>query len=125
VSGITANPTAGLSTAHEANRQRFLTGVETQHLIAAIDEDANQVAAQAIKLLLLTGARRNEITHARWEHIDWQRHTLLVPLSKSGKPRTIALSTAAEALLRSLQRGSEHVFPSPVTGHPFASLFYP
>ena len=24
-------------------------------------------------LLLLTGARRNEITHARWEHVDWEK----------------------------------------------------
>ena len=31
------------------------------------------------------------------------------------------------ALLQSFQRGqaSEHIFPSPFTGHPFASLFYP
>jgi integrase len=76
---------------------------------------------------LLTGARRNEITQAKWEHVDWQRRTLLVPVSKSGKPRTIALNGAAIALLRSVSRvqSSEHVFPSPFTGHPFASLFYP
>ena len=76
---------------------------------------------------MLTGARRNEITQAKWEHVDWQRRTLLVPVSKSGKPRTIALNGAAIALLRSVSRvqSSEHVFPSPFTGHPFASLFYP
>jgi len=38
-------------------------------------------------LLLLTGARRNEITHAKWENLDPEKRTLLVPLSKSGKPR--------------------------------------
>jgi integrase len=122
-----ANPTAGLGMAPEVHRQRFLTAEETKRLIAAIDEDDNQVPAQAIKLLLLTGARRNEITQAKWEHVDWQRRTLLVPVSKSGKPRTIALNGAAIALLRSVSRvqSSEHVFPSPFTGHPFASLFYP
>ncbi len=92
----------------------------------SIDADDNQVAAQAIKLLLLTGARRNEITHAKWEHVDWQRRTLLVPMSKSGKPRTIALNGAAIALLQSIPRvkGSEYIFPSPYSGHPFASLLY-
>lgn len=95
--------------------------------MAAIDADDNQVAAQAIKLLLLTGARRNEITHAKWEHVDWQRRTLLVPLSKSGKPRTIALSGAAIALLQSIPRvmENEYIFPSSFTGRPSASLFYP
>jgi len=59
--------------------------------------------------------------------VDWQRRTLLVPLSKSGKPRTIALNGAAIALLQSIPRnqGSEYIFPSPFSGHPFASLFYP
>ena len=56
VPGVGANPTAGLSMAPEVHRQRFLTAEETKRLIAAIDEDDNQVAAQAIKLLLLTGA---------------------------------------------------------------------
>ena len=124
---VTSNPTAGLSMAPEVHRQRFLTAEEAKRLITAIDEDDNQVAAQAIKLLLLTGARRNEITQAKWEHVDWQRRTLLVPVSKSGKPRTIALNGAAIALLQSVPRvqGSEHIFPSPFSGHPFASLFYP
>ena len=127
LAGAIVNPTAGLSTAPEVHRQRFLTADETKRLIAAIDEDENRGAAQAIKLLLLTGGRRNEITHAKWEHVDWQRRTLVVPVSKSGKPRTIALNGAAIALLQSVPRvqGSEHIFPSPFSGHPFASLFYP
>ena len=127
VPGASVNPTAGLSTAPRVHRQRFLTADETKRLIAAIDEDENRGAAQAIKLLLLTGGRRNEITHAKWEHVDWQRRTLLVPVSKSGKPRTIALNSAAIALLQSVPRvqDSEHIFPSPFSGHPFASLFWP
>ena len=28
-------------------------------------------------LLLLTGARRNEITHARWEYLHWEKKILL------------------------------------------------
>ena len=127
VPGIGANPTAGISMAPEVHRQRFLTAEETRRLIAAIDEEQNQVAAQAIKLLSLTGGRRSEITQAKWEYLDWQRRTLLVPVSKSGKPRTIALNGAAIALLQLVPRvpGSEYIFPSPYSGHPFASLFYP
>ena len=80
-----------------------------------------------IKLLLLTGARRNEITRAKWEYIDWQKKTLLVPCSKSGRPRLIQLNSAALELLRSLPREPENafIFPSPVTGRPSASLHFP
>ena len=100
--------------------------MKTQRLLAALDADDNKLAANAIKLLLLTGARRNEITHAKWDYIDWQRRTLLVPLAKSGKPRTIALNGASISLLKSLPRinGNQYIFPSPITGRPFGSLFY-
>ena len=69
-------------------------------------------------LLLLTGARRREVTRARWEDVDWEKRTLLVPISKSGKPRTIALNAAAVALLRAPPRdsASPYVFPTQLSG---------
>jgi len=53
--------------------------------------------------------------------------TLLVPCSKSGRPRLIQLNSAALELLRSLPRqpGNAFIFPSPVTGRPSASLHFP
>ena len=127
VAGMVENPTLGLSTAPDVQRDRFLTAEETQRLIAAIQSDENQTAAQAIMLLLLTGGRRNEITQAKWEYVNWERRTLLVPLSKSGKPRAIALNGQALALLRAIPRhdGNPFIFPSPVNGKPSASLFFP
>jgi integrase len=127
ISGVTNNPAAELKTAPDVCRERFLTAEETHRLLKALDTDENQTAAQSIKLLLLTGARRNEITQAKWEHIDWQKKTLLVPCSKSGRPRLIQLNSAALDLLRSLSReqGNAFIFPSPVTGRPSASLHFP
>lgn len=126
VAGMTQNPTLGLSTAPDVQRDRFLSAEETQRLIAAIGEDENQTAAQAIMLLLLTGGRRNEITQAKWDYVNWERRTLLVPLSKSGKPRAIALNGPALALLRAIPRSDNpYIFPSPVNGKPSASLFFP
>ncbi len=55
-----------------------------------------------IMLLLLTGARRNEVSHAKWDYVDWERRTLLVPISKTGRPRVIALNGRAMALLRAI-----------------------
>lgn len=127
VPGSAKNPTAGLKTAPDVNRERFLTSEEVQRLLSAIGRDHNQVAAQAIKLLLLTGARRNEITQAKWEQVNWNRRTLFVPCSKSGRARLIQLNSAALDVLRSVAHVPENdfIFPSPVTGRPSPSLHFP
>jgi integrase len=127
VPGITENPTAGIALAPDVTRERFLSFEEMQRLIVSIEKDENRVAARAIMLLLLTGARRNEITQARWDYVDWEKRKLLVPLSKSGKPRTIALNNAALELLRRMRSEipGPYIVPSGVTGAPPPSLFFP
>lgn len=127
IPGVKDNPTAGINLAPDVNRERFLSAEEAQRLIASIRADENEVAANAIMLLLLTGARRNEITHAKWEFVDWDKKTLLVPLSKSGKPRGIALNVPALELLSSIKpiEGCAYIFPSPATLRPSPSLYFP
>lgn len=108
-------------------RNRFLNEPEMERLIGALGADENQVAAKSILLLLMTGARRNEVTHGRWEHIDFEGRKLFVPLSKSGKPRHVFLNGPAIELLQAIPRlgDSPFAFPSPVTGRPSASLHFP
>jgi integrase len=124
---LASNPASALKLAPEVGRARYLTRDETARLIQWITVDENKVAAQAILLLLLTGARRNEITHAKWQHVDLAAGTLLVPLSKSGKARTIVIGASAAALRGWIARiaGNPYVFPSPVTGRPSPSLWFP
>ena len=127
VPGGQENPAAGLSAGPDVQRSRFLSEEEAEALVRAIHADENETAARSIMLLLLTGGRRNEITHAKWDYVDWTRKTLLVPKSKSGRARVIALNQSAIALLRATPRldGNPYIFPSPVTGRPSASLFFP
>jgi len=122
VAGASDNPTSGLVRAPESERERFLTAEETQRLIASIAEDENRAVAQAVMLLLLTGARRREITLAKWENVDWTNRALLMLVSKSGRPRAIALNTAALALLKLIPRDAAcpYVFPTRLVG-----IFYP
>jgi|RhiMethySRZTD1v2_1073278.scaffolds.fasta_scaffold65449_3 integrase len=127
VLGASENPAAGIPVPPDVQRNRFLDTLEIKKLVEVLVSDENQVAAKAILLLLLTGARRNEITHARWEHVDLEASTLFVPLSKSGKSRYVVLNADAVAVLKSIPRllGNPYVFPSPVTGRPSASLYFP
>lgn len=125
--GVNDNPAAGLSAGPDVQRNRFLTEEEAENLVRAIQVDENQTAARSIMLLLLTGARRNEITFAKWDYVDWKKKTLLVPKSKSGRARVIALNQSAIALLTATPHidGNPYIFPSEVTGRPSTSLFFP
>ena len=127
VCGVSTNPVSGLSVGPDVLRSRFLSRDEAHRLIAALQADENRVAANTILLLLLTGARRNEITRAKWDYVIWESRTLLVPVSKTGRPRMIALCRSAISLLEGLRRSaeSEYIFPSPITGRPFPSLHFP
>lgn len=127
IPGAADNPTAGIATSPDVQRDRFLSRAETNTLMAAIDQDENRTGALAIKLLLFTGARRNEITQAKWEQVNLDKRTLFVPLSKSGKSRIVSLNSRAIDLLRSIPRvpGNPYIFPSPVTGRPSPSLHFP
>jgi len=121
------NPASGLTAGPDVQRNRFLNEWEAESLVRAIHADENRTAARSILLLLLTGARRNEITFAKWDYVDWKNKTLLVPKSKSGRARVIALNQSAIALLTATPRieGNPFIFPSEVTGRPSASLFFP
>lgn len=73
--------------------------------------------ADIIRLLMMTGARRSEITCLRWDEVDLERNRLLLPpaRTKSGGrtgDRRVALSSAAVQLLASRPRTSAYVFPS-------------
>jgi integrase len=114
------NPAAGFKIVPDVCRERFLTEEEFSRLMLALDADENRVAAAAIKLLALTGARRNEITYATWELVDWDKRTLLVPKSKNGKARIIRLNQKALALLKQVPscRATPIYFPRPLRAAP-------
>jgi integrase len=121
------NPASGIPVPPDVQRSRYLNKKEAARLLASIRADENQIAAKAIMLLFLTGARRNEVTQALWSYIDWQQRTLFVPRSKNGHPRYIQLNSSAIDLLKSVPRtdANPYIFPAHTTGRPMPHLFFP
>lgn len=56
----------------------------------------------AIRLLLLTAARKNEILTCKWEWVDFDNHLINLPTSKTGK-KTIFLNSKAVEILKELE----------------------
>jgi integrase len=50
--------------------------------------------------ILLTLARREEATHARWRDIDWTNRVWNISATKNGEPHSVPLSTQAITLLK-------------------------
>jgi integrase len=73
----------------------------------------NPYAVAAIRLLTLTGCRKNEILSLRWDWVDFERAALRLPDSKTGA-KVIPLGAPALQVLHALPRieSNPHVFPS-------------
>jgi integrase len=101
------NPARGVKKAPVRKVERFLSESEIARLAEALDaetrQSANPYPSSAIKLLLLTGCRKGEITHLRWEHVDFERECLRLPDSKTGA-KVVYLNAPARALLQELPR---------------------
>ena len=101
----------------EKHHERFLTPEELYRLGQALDSApaerlASAHAAAAIRLLLLTGCRRNEILGLRWEDLDFEAGEMRLTDSKTGA-RVVPLPSAAAKVLEGLSRvpGNPWVFP--------------
>lgn len=80
----------------------------------AVRTDGNPVAAAYLQVLLLTGARREELAGLRWEDVDFQWKALCIRDKVEGE-RTIPLTPYAAHLLSWLPRRPQnpYVFTSP------------
>jgi integrase len=72
-----------------------------------------------VSLALETAMRRGELLTLKWEHIDLQAQTALLPMTKNGTARTVPLSRKAVLILAALPASETgQIFPiSPMTMH--------
>jgi integrase len=148
------NPAKGIERNPEQGRERFLTSEELSRLGDALREaetiglpyQVNEAglkakhapkpenrrrvidpyAIAAIRLLILTGARLQEILTARWSEVDFERGIIHLEDSKTGR-KPIYLSAAALSILSALSRidGNQHVIPGEKENAPRTDLKKP
>ena len=110
------NPAAGVEKFREQKRDRFLQADEIPRFFAALGEVEGEATRDALLLLLLTGARRNNVLAMRWEDLDLTLGRWRIPSehSKNGDVLVVPLTSATLEILKRRQQGAaeEYVFSS-------------
>jgi integrase len=102
------NPCHHIKYFPENRRERYLSEAELARLGTAIGEieaegRASAGVVAAIRLLILTGARKGEIFSLRWDEIDFDGAALRLHDTKTG-PKTIRLGAAAVQILAVIEQ---------------------
>jgi integrase len=130
------NPASGVHCNHEEKRARYLSAAELIKLSEALAAHPSQNAVNAVRLLLLTGARRGEVLSATWDQFDldagvWtkpsahtkQKQEHRVPISAPARQLLVEMKTAAEARAREKKHElSAYLFPARIGDGPMVEI---
>ena len=126
VPGIDKNPTEGIDLFAENNkRERYLSSEEAKRLFDALEQSTSVHLKYIVTMLLLTGARKNEVIHAKWKDFDLEQRIWSIEFNKSGKIRYVPLSDGVLQLLEIIpkEKNNPYLFPNPKTGKPYVQIF--
>ncbi|AWJ94826.1 integrase (plasmid) [Azospirillum baldaniorum] len=121
------NPVSGVRRNHEDKRERYLSPKEMVALSEALEAHSEKASCDAIRLMLLTGARKTEVLAAKWSMFDLDEGVWVKPSAhtKQKKTHRVPLSSAAVELLRRIKaEGADpvFVFPGRVAGKPLGDI---
>jgi integrase len=111
------NPVRGIEHNTEHARRRYMTSDELARIVEALAKFPDKDIADALRLLLLTGARRNEVLAMKWADVDLTTGTWSKPAAstKQNAPHSVPLSAPARVLLADRlgagANGEVYVFP--------------
>lgn len=125
---VNSNPTKLIKKYKEEKRVRRLSANETKRLNLVLNDykSVNPYFVALIQVLLLTGARRDEIRTLKWKYVNLEQNQLELPDSKTGK-KVLPLGDIAVKILKSLPRqlNNEYVFCGHKVGRPIVNLRKP
>lgn len=83
-------------------RDRVLSREELKALLPVLDT-SERPYAKALRFMLLTLARREEVAQARWRNVDTEARTWTMGQTKNGQPHVVPLSRQAATLLEAVR----------------------
>lgn len=106
------NPRKGIKKYPETKRERFFSAAELERVgevLAEMEDERIEMpsAIAAVRLLMFTGCRLNEIMTLGWRHVDLKAALLRLPDSKTGA-KNVQLGGAAVAVLKSIPRVTDN-----------------
>ena len=122
------NPVKGIERYQEEKRDRWLNKEEMSQFWSTLELYPNHPATFALKLLLLTGARKSEVLQAAWEHFDLDKGVWTKPshLTKQNKKEHLPLSEQALSVLEALKKlaknNSSYLFPDQTGEKPIRDI---
>ena len=113
-----SNPCRHVKKYAEQRRERFLDAAEIAELGRALHEaeqdgSETKAAVNAIRLLMLTGCRLNEIMTLKWDYVDLKARELRLPDSKTGA-KVVPFGKTAAAVLKKIETLEDN--PYVITG---------
>ncbi|MBA3814552.1 MAG: site-specific integrase [Alphaproteobacteria bacterium] len=120
------NPVRGIEKYQEYKRHRWLDNQEVQRLFSILETYHSRSVANAVRLLLLTGSRRNEVLSATWDCFDLEAGTWtkLAHTTKQKRMEYLPLSSQAISLLKEMKEDSttNYLFPGKNPGKPLQDI---
>jgi integrase len=103
------NPVEKTNKNQEQSRDRVLTARELKTIWSKVDDSDY---GKIVKLLTLTGQRRDEIARLTWSEVNFDEKQIELPGSrtKNRRPHLIPLSSPALIILKSIDRDGKGVF---------------
>jgi integrase len=121
------NPARGITRFPEQRRESWLQAVGLGRLLDALEKYPDQWAANALRLIIFTGARKGEALSARWEDFDLDAGRWTKPSHHTKQKRTEHVPLSADALevlkrMRKEAAGDGWVFPGRIKGEHLENL---
>lgn len=117
------NPTIAVDWYPEERRKAAIPSTDLKAWYKEVMTMINPIRRDYLRFVLFTGLRRESAAAVRWEHIDWEKKSLLIPKPKGGETRAFFLPLS-DFLIRLLKErehceqaktffpGSPWVFPA-------------
>ncbi|MDB2528894.1 site-specific integrase [Alphaproteobacteria bacterium] len=122
----TRNPCSNVTKFKTQTKERFLSDNEITRLIETLDQFegaclAPKNAITIVRLLMMTGCRKNEIGRLRWDELFLDEGVLKLKDSKTGKKEVVLSDDAINILSAAPINNSDYIFPgkdgiSPIQG---------